>query len=363
MTFASLMYAEKLEIWETYAAPFVKSVALEDEAGNVYTSFTGTVNGDYRSSDNTACGGVYTLVMDAPTDYKVAAVRITTAASGYEMIDAVRLHGHTECAPQGLAAIGGIALFWYLLIALCLRNFLWPWTVALRRLRAMYGQQEQKAPSRVKAKPVVAPDLAAPSIEKSGGAVGSASDVVYVAGDAVSGELAPAASNALPPAPKPGAEAASDTALDASANGRASRVVNFQLPAPSQIPPSARLPALVTAHRGPEAYATAFQATRGQRVMTSLVHGGERSNLHGSTHRLPGVGTAFGSPNMCVAPMPVSSSLAEDLQRDTEIGAARIFGPAWANARLGAHGHHRLSAGESGAYGQMPEGELSRSLP
>jgi hypothetical protein len=161
-TFSPPVFAQKVEVWESFAAPFIRSVAFEDEHGQLHSQ--GSV------SDATPCGGTFVMTLDEPTTYRVAAIHLSTAADGYEMVDAIRLTGVGACLsssqpsppPTGAplwaaselsaaqqatllavlpAAICGVLLLWYMLVACRLMDPLWPcselcaWLGAARRSR------------------------------------------------------------------------------------------------------------------------------------------------------------------------------------------------------------------------------------
>ena len=162
----------RLELWEVNAAPFVRRVELEDEAGGRHVAWEG--------SDTTPCPAVFSLSYDSfrpPSNasasasashgaaFRVAAVWVHTAAPGFEEIAAARMRAAGLCvppppplelptpppappplAPPPLAppgfwaqlipieeqrrhvAIGvpttllGVGLLWYLLLAYCARD-------------------------------------------------------------------------------------------------------------------------------------------------------------------------------------------------------------------------------------------------
>ena len=87
LTYGTPVKATGVRIHEVYVAPFVTKVELVDVAGATHVVWQG--------QDTTACGDWLTVTFPE-TSYEVSGVRISTAATGYEKIDAVAL----DSAPQ-----------------------------------------------------------------------------------------------------------------------------------------------------------------------------------------------------------------------------------------------------------------------
>ena len=84
MTYASFFIVYRVVIYETNQAPFVTKVdAFEAPSGAPTTIWEGT--------DATSCGSAFTIAIDG--DVVSNRLRIYTATSGYEEIDAVQLCG------------------------------------------------------------------------------------------------------------------------------------------------------------------------------------------------------------------------------------------------------------------------------
>ena len=166
VTFEQPIFADRIEIWETHAAPFVTRIEYEGaDSGARQTVWQGT--------DATACGAVFDVTTTTPTEL-VGAVWITTEASGFEAIDAVRLSGMGPCTPPlpprppppppssppppppeapppwympnvsseqaiNMAIVfpsvaGALLVTWYLLMAWCMRSLYWPCDIWRDRL-------------------------------------------------------------------------------------------------------------------------------------------------------------------------------------------------------------------------------------
>jgi hypothetical protein len=78
------LYATGVTVYETHNAGFVTQIDLIDVNGNYNTIWTG--------SDSTTCPGEFSITF-SQTEYKVEGVRIHSAKSGWEEIDAVKLTG------------------------------------------------------------------------------------------------------------------------------------------------------------------------------------------------------------------------------------------------------------------------------
>ena len=88
MTYASFFIVYKVSIYETYGAPFVTKVEAYDAVSGAPTTIW---EGTDTDTDTTSCGSAFTVSVDGGLVSN--RLRIYTATSGYEQIDAVQLCG------------------------------------------------------------------------------------------------------------------------------------------------------------------------------------------------------------------------------------------------------------------------------
>ena len=172
VTFEQPIFADRIEIWESHAAPFVTRIEYEGAASGARQTV-------WQGTDATACGAVLDVTTTSSTEL-VGAVWITTEASGFEAIDAVRLSGVAPCMPPlpprppppppssppppvepppgappnpppwyipdvsteqaiNMAIVfpsvaAALLVTWYLLMAMCMRSLYWPCDIWRDRL-------------------------------------------------------------------------------------------------------------------------------------------------------------------------------------------------------------------------------------
>ena len=191
--FDAPVYAQRLEVWEVNAAPFITRVVWEAEDGAMRLGWEG--------DDATACPGVFVLDDDTRArspPFRVAAVWVHTSAPGWEEIDAARLTAEASCAPSppappasppppappprppaapppappaapplGLSAAAAasihvpltvlaILLLWYLVLAACRRDLLFPCRPCCRK-RAVAPDEKPAAPPSFAPRPPAPP--------------------------------------------------------------------------------------------------------------------------------------------------------------------------------------------------------------
>ena len=90
VTYASFFIVYRVLIYETNQAPFVTKVEANQAAGGASTTI-------WEGTDTTACGSALTIAIDGGVVSNQ--LRIHTARSGYEQVDAVQLCGMIVAAP------------------------------------------------------------------------------------------------------------------------------------------------------------------------------------------------------------------------------------------------------------------------